>query len=112
MAATVVLAVLAAVRYWRAQPSRWRRVLAAVAASAICACVVLSRVNIYEKMFHPVDQPEFIAASTSNLDGAEKVLAVHIGDADRAYPIRSISYHHVVNDQVGGVPGVPIVATY
>ncbi len=32
-----------------------------------------------------------------------------LGDKARAYPIRSISYHHVVNDRLGGVP---IAATY
>jgi hypothetical protein len=34
---------------------------------------------------------------------------VRVAGIARAYPIRSISYHHVVNDTVGGVP---IVATY
>jgi hypothetical protein len=27
----------------------------------------------------------------------------------RAYPVRSLSYHHIVNDVIGGVP---IAATY
>jgi hypothetical protein len=43
------------------------------------------------------------------LDGAEEVIAVHIGTAARAYPVRSMSYHHIVNDVLGGLP---IVATY
>jgi len=43
------------------------------------------------------------------LDDDEKVIVVKIGDAARAYPIRSISYHHVVNDVVGQEA---IVATY
>ena len=37
------------------------------------------------------------------------MIAVKIGGEARAYPIRSMSYHHVVNDVVGGAA---IVATY
>ncbi len=37
------------------------------------------------------------------------VMAVHLGGEARAYPIRIVSYHHIVNDVVGGLP---IVATY
>ena len=37
------------------------------------------------------------------------VLAVSVGRDARAYPIRNISYHHVVDDVVGGSA---IVVTY
>jgi len=60
-------------------------------------------------MFHPDIRPSFTAAQSVKLDGAEKVIAVRIGGEARAYPIRSMSYHHVLNDMVGGVA---IVATY
>ena len=43
------------------------------------------------------------------LDPDEKVMAVRIGGQARVYPIRSISYHHVVNDVVDQRA---IVATY
>jgi hypothetical protein len=56
-----------------------------------------------------LDHPSFTAASEVKLDGAEKVVAVRVGGEARAYPIRSMSYHHVVNDVVGGAA---IVATY
>jgi hypothetical protein len=76
-------------------------------------CVVgfagLSRVNVYELMFHPVDRPEFVDAALTKLAGSEKVLVVRIEGKDRAYPVRSISYHHIVNDRLGEVP---IAATY
>jgi hypothetical protein len=60
-------------------------------------------------MFHPMGRPNFVAATDTKLDGAEMVMAVHIAGEARAYPIRIVSYHHIVNDVVGGVP---IVATY
>jgi hypothetical protein len=87
----------------------WRKagVIALTVASIVCAG--LSRVNPYEKMFHPIANISFGAPSDSKLDGDERVIAIAIGKTARAYPIRSISYHHVVNDVVDGVP---IVATY
>ena len=109
MAAVMALAAIAAVQYWRARANWWRRALITLAAAATVVCAALSRINIYELMFHPVDHPGFIAGSAVKLDGAEKVLAIRVGEVARAYPIRSISYHHVVNDRLGGVP---IVATY
>jgi hypothetical protein len=67
------------------------------------------RVNVFEMMFHPVDQPTFLAAAEAKLDADEMVLAVQQRGAARAYPVRAIAYHHIVNDVVGGVP---LVATY
>lgn len=104
-----VSAVLAAVLYWRAQPKILRRLGVAFAAALVILFTGLSRVKIHEIMFHPMGRPSFAAPGDSKLDGAEMVIAVHQGGEARAYPIRIISYHHIVNDVVGGVP---IVATY
>jgi uncharacterized protein DUF3179 len=95
--------------YWRAQPDRWRRGFAAAGSAFVCVLAVLARVNIYEMMFHPDDRPSFAAASRTKLDKDEKVIAIKIGGAARAYPIRNISYHHVINDVLDKVA---IVATY
>jgi Protein of unknown function (DUF3179) len=37
------------------------------------------------------------------------ILAVHFGADARAYPIREMAYHHVLNDVVNGVP---VAVTY
>ena len=95
--------------YWRCEQRRTRRIPAAAAVLAVCVCAALSRVNVYELMFHPMGSPSFEPAQTTRLDGKEMVIAVNIGGVARAYPIRVLSYHHVANDTVGGVP---IVATY
>ena len=60
-------------------------------------------------MFHPLGAPDFESAGESMLDKDEKLVAIEVNGAARAYPIRGMSYHHIVNDTVGGVP---IVATY
>jgi hypothetical protein len=109
MIVAMAVAAVAALQYRREQKARWKRGLAVAAAVAVLGFGGLSRVNVYELMFHPVGQPEFVAASATKLDGAEKVLAIRVGEEARAYPIRSISYHHIVNDRLGGVP---IAATY
>ena len=106
---SAIAAIVAQIAYWRRQPSRWRRSLAAASAVIVAAVAFLARVNIYEMMFHPVGRPTFAAASQSRLDGDEKVIAVHLARAARAYPVRIISYHHVINDEVDGRA---LVATY
>lgn len=80
-----------------------------VAVVLVCVAAGLTRINIFEKMFHPYTQPAFSAASDSKLDADDKVLAIVVIRQARAYPIRTIAYHHIINDEVGGLP---VVATY
>ncbi len=109
MIVVLALTAIAGIQYWRTVQVWWRRALAVTAGLAVLGFAALSRINIYELMFHPVHRPEFAEQTATKLDGTEKVLAIQIGDEARAYPIRSISYHHIVNDRLGGVP---IAATY
>lgn len=109
IAVAAAFALIAAVQFWRARRAWWKRGLGVTLAVAAAGFAALARINVYELMFHPVGRPEFIAAGASKLDGAEKVLAIDISGKARAYPIRSISYHHIVNDRLAGVP---VVATY
>lgn len=106
---SAVVALAAAVLYCRG-PVRWRRRAPAIAcAGFVCLLAFLARVNVYELMFHPIGRPSFTPASHVKLDGGEKVIAVKVNGEARAYPIRSMSYHHVANDVVGKLA---IVATY
>jgi Protein of unknown function (DUF3179) len=107
--ASAVAALAALIAYWRAQPGTWRRALATVGAVLVCGLAALARVNIYELMFHPDERPAFRTAAQVKLDNDEKVIAVKIGGIARAYPIRNISYHHVINDVLDKTA---IVATY
>jgi hypothetical protein len=88
----------------------WIRRTAAVLCIGIAALgALLARFNIYEQMFHPLRTAQFEPADRAHIDPDDMVLAVRVNRAARAYPIREIAYHHIVNDAVGGVP---IVATY
>ncbi len=60
-------------------------------------------------MFHPDTHPAFATIQESKIDPDDAVLAVKLAGSARAYPIREMGYHHVINDWVGGVP---IAATY
>jgi hypothetical protein len=54
----------------------------------------------------PIDDPVFldIADNLEILDPAEPVVALEINGDARAYPIRAMIWHEIVNDTVGGVP--------
>jgi len=88
---------------------RWRKALLAVAVVMVLFSAVMSRLNYFEWMFHPVDSAKFDSESSSKLDAKEMVLAVRYGNDARAYPILEMAYHHILNDVVGGVP---IAVTY
>jgi hypothetical protein len=88
---------------------RRRSLLTIAGAVSVVGCALLSRIHIYEQMFHPDEQPAFAAASESKLAPKEQVIAISVAGAARAYPVRIISYHHIINDTLAGEP---VVATY
>lgn len=104
-----IVAAGAAIAYWCARPRMWRRILAAVGAALVGSLAALARVNVYELMFHPVVHPAFAAVTDVKLDKDDKLIVVKVGTSARAYPIRTMGYHHIVNDVVGGTA---LVATY
>jgi hypothetical protein len=55
-------------------------------------------------------EPKFIQAQNANfLKPDDKVIGVHLGGQAKAYPIRILNWHEVVNDAINGVP---IVVTF
>lgn len=104
--AVVVLLLL--FRLWKIARTG-SRILLVVLFVIATAGAVLTHINIFEKMFHPYDSPAFANADEVKVDLDDKVLAVGIGQQARAYPIRTMGYHHIVNDMMGGAP---IAVTY
>jgi len=52
-----------------------------------------------------IDAPEFVAVSAvASLPETEPVIGFAVGDDRRAYPLRILMWHEIVNDVVGGVP--------
>jgi len=54
----------------------------------------------------PLDAPVFadVAESIDQLEPAESVVALEINGDARAYPVRVLIWHEIVNDTVGGIP--------
>ena len=93
----------------------WRRagwvakLLLAPAMGVAVFGAALTWINPFEHMFHPVGEPTYLAADRAAIDANDMVIAVTLGGESRAYPIREMGYHHVVNDRLHGLP---IVVTY
>ena len=89
----------------------WKgRVPACLAVAALAGCAWMARQNHFEWMFHPLPRLAFIeAGEAKHVADEDLVLGVVSGGEGRAYPVRALAYHHVVNDEIGGEP---IVATY
>jgi hypothetical protein len=98
------LALYCVVALW--PRSRWLARLGAAAFGLLALTgSAVSFVNVFEKlMFAPVERVELVPAREARIDADDLVMAVRLNEAARAYPIRMLAYHHVVNDWVGGVP--------
>jgi len=106
--AAAIVCLAFAVAAW-ASIRRWQKIVLAAVMVLVMFSAVMARLNYFEWIFHPVDRAQFESASASKLGSAEMILAVRFGSDARAYPIREMAYHHVLNDVVGDVP---IAVTY
>jgi Protein of unknown function (DUF3179) len=107
LAAAIVCLVLGWA-LWKAS-SRWRRIVLVAVMVVVAFSTVMARMNYFEWMFHPISSAQFENENASKLDQAEMVLAVKFDEDARAYPIREMAYHHILNDVVNGVP---VAVTY
>ena len=107
--AAAAIAIVLAASMWRSGVRMRSRVAASFTALLAVGSACLTHVNIYELMFHRIDSPQVAPASTAGLDPDDMVLAVKSGGHSRAYPIRMMGYHHIVNDRIDQLA---IVATY
>jgi riboflavin transporter FmnP len=103
-----IISLLITALLWQST-KKWSRAGLSAIMFLVAASAVMSRLNYFEWMFHPVPTPQFEAESASKLDKGEMILTVRYGADARAYPIREMAYHHILNDVV---EGVPIAVTY
>lgn len=52
----------------------------------------------------PIDAPSFIGTAEAKLKDNEKIFGVSLKGEARAYPLRYLSWHEMLNDRVGGEP--------
>lgn len=108
-AACAFAALVLLITSWKHSVGLLRRIVLCALSVITIACACLTHVNIFEIMFHPYDLPAFGAPATAAVEIDDKVLSVRIGTDAHAYPIRTMGYHHIVNDTVGATP---IAVTY
>ena len=110
--ATLILGILGLVsiaRLWRGSRFLAKPPLL-VAGLLLGAAAYLSRQNHFEWMFRPLPHPGFVeVADAKHVDDKDMVMYVQTGGETKAYPVRLMAYHHIVNDVVGGDP---VVVTY
>jgi len=57
-----------------------------------------------------IDEPKFVAASAAKfLKDEDKVVGIVLGDEVRAYPVKILNWHEIVNDKIGDKD---VVVTY
>ena len=56
-----------------------------------------------------IDSPKFIKASNVDLGAQDRILGVYENGIAKAYPIKILNYHEIVNDEFNGDP---VVITY
>ena len=107
--AIFALITILALLVWRR--AGWvARLLLAPAMVVSLLAVVVSWVNPYEQMmFHPYGEPRYVAIQQAGIDAKDMVIVVTVNGESRAYPIREMGYHHVVNDRLHQLP---IAVTY
>jgi hypothetical protein len=106
--AFLLASVWLGVTVWR-PAGKVTRVLLVVGLVLASFSTAMSRIDYFEWMFHPLPSPGFDPAASVKLDPKQMVMAVRFGNDARAYPIRAMAYHHLVNDVVSGMP---VVVTY
>jgi len=56
-----------------------------------------------------IDRPKFVSAAAAKLAPGDRILGVALNGEAKAYPVRILNWHEVVNDKVGGAP---VAVTY
>jgi hypothetical protein len=101
---------LVALTVWCWKRVNWpRRTAVTLGTLLVIGAAIMARMNYFEWMFHPIAQAGFEKAENVKLDPNEMVLALDFTGDARAYPVREMAYHHILNDVVGGVP---VAVTY
>jgi hypothetical protein len=108
--ALFLLITLCVLFAWRRAGSLTKLLFLAPAMGVALLAAATSWVNPYEQfLFHPFGEPRYVTIQQAGVDAKDMVIAVTLGGESRAYPIREMGYHHLVNDRLHQLP---IVVTY
>jgi hypothetical protein len=104
-------ALASALMLWGGARRWWRRGVIVVLVAVTGLVTWFARQNHFEWMFNALPNAEYVGVPEARefLVDAEVVMGIDVNGTYRAYPVRQLAYHHLVNDVVGGTP---LVATY
>lgn len=96
------------VALWRRQDGRLIRAASIVPLLVLVAVAWVARTSFAELMlFSPVEEARFVTAANAGfLEDEAMVLGVGVDGQSKAYPIRMLAYHHIVNDRLADEPYV------
>ena len=106
----LALGLWLATRLWR-QTRILGKIGVTVSVMILTAITVLAQINVFELMFRPFKSARFVPAAEAPYEPETMVMTIRLGPKQeaRAYPIRILAYHHLLNDVVAGEP---VVSTY
>src|SRR2546426_5479237 len=100
---SVALAILVA--RWLLRKRTWRGL---VLLAVTLACAVLSQMNLLEWGFPAARGAETApVAALHEIRDRDMVIGVFIEGQSRAYPVRYLAHHHMLNDQLGAAALLP-----
>jgi hypothetical protein len=101
--ASLGLAAALALQLWRRRS--WVKALLLVVA---LFCLALTRVNLFELVFAAAQDAQTAPAKDfDEIRDSDLVIGVTIDGQSRAYPVRYLAYHHMINDQLGSTALLP-----
>lgn len=106
----VAAALALAAFLWR-NARWWSRAAIVLAFVPLLGAAWQARQNIFEtKMFAPLAETRSTSVAEADwVEDGDPVLAVTLNGDAAAFPVRQVSYHHIVHDVIGGVP---VAVTY
>jgi Protein of unknown function (DUF3179) len=110
LAGLFILITMLALLVWRRAGLTAKILLLAPAMAIALLAAGACWVNPFEQMmFHAIGEPHYVTIQEAGIDAKAMVIVVTMANESRAYPIREMGYHHIVNDRLHQLP---IVVTY
>lgn len=87
---------------------RWRRAGAVGMTILVAGALAFERTNVVEIKFASAPNVELAAIdSFRDVGDSDMVIGVVLEGVSRAYPVRYLAYHHLVNDRIGSTVLLP-----
>lgn len=105
--AALLIALAIGASLWNGTRRWWRKTAIVLFFFPLVLATWFARQNHFEWMFKPLPSAAFADVNDAEfVADNEMVLAVELNGDAAAYPVRQVAYHHIVQDTIGGIPGL------